>query len=244
MRVTIYYDYSFTILMLSQLFTVLHSFSDRNKNNTSIRKRSTLQLEGNTTTITRNNRERNLFLNPIICPFFNLLKPDTSNSIKFVADASKRGNAAYGLLAFLNYQAIVAQKGLGKALVGESLDIYNLDKIPGVSHLDLYQVRFDDVKLRFTELADINGFITLNDMINVKKWVANDVGVTSINKISRGETVFLFNLAGGDISTKVKASIVLDILEGKKPLQRYGKNNISLLLKGLKSWNNNGTNDT
>jgi hypothetical protein len=111
----------------------------------------------------------------------------------------------------LAFGATLNQQGLWAALTGRAPDVFRLEEVPGISHLDLYQFRLDGVQSRL-EARAVNGEVSLQDMIEVKKWVATDTGVSNISLISKGETVLLFLLAGGDKSKTVPTSTVLNIL--------------------------------
>lgn len=171
-------------------------------------------------------------LNDILCPILNLIRPDTSNRLKFIMDINKRGNVSIPLALTLAIPIITAQKGILASLTRRGPDITRLDEVPIFSHDTLFQLRMEGVKKQLEEKADVNGMVTLKDMVAVKRWVSDETR-KRLTLASRLETVFLFNLAGGDISDTVKTETVLNILIGSPPLERFGHNSIPLVVKGL-----------
>ena len=169
----------------------------------------------------------------ILCPFFKTLQPDTSWSLPFLWDVVFHGNVGVVLAKALIFGAVVAQKGFFTALFGGVLDLERLDQVPGVSHLDLYNSQFEGVSERLNAAA-IDGFVTLSDLVEVKKWVAEVNMVDSINIFSQGETVFVFLGAGGNLGEdKVLAADVLRFLQSDWEVKDIGPVNTINLAKGM-----------
>jgi len=72
----------------------------------------------------------------------------------------------------------------------------------GLNHA-LYQQYPDQVKSQLQERADSDGMITLQDLVDVKIWVADQAGEDPIVGISQGETSLLFIMARGDLNTRL-----------------------------------------
>jgi len=141
--------------------------------------------------------------------------PDTSNRRVFVRDCHRHGMARF--MAFLVASQVTSkQQGLWAALRGRAPDVRALDKVPGVSHTDLYNSHRDEVDRRL-EKADTDGFVTLQDLVGVKEWIADREQV-EVSEPSRIETALLFVRAGGDLSTgHVATTDVLTLLDGRAP---------------------------
>jgi hypothetical protein len=177
----------------------------------------------------------------ILCPFFRTLEPNESNSVAFLWDVVVHGKVGVGLAKSLVFGAVVIQQGFWTALWGGVLDLERLDEIPGISHLDLYNSQFAGVSERLlakaavTAADDANGYyITLQDLVEVKKWVAEVNSVDEINVFSRGETVFVFLGAGGNLKTnRVLATDVLRFLQSDWEVKDIGSVNAVNLAKGL-----------
>ena len=75
--------------------------------------------------------------NKIKCPFLAMVRPDTSSFGRFVRSCQQYG-MEYWIAVGVTCQITVQQKGLMALLRGEILDVYRLDEVPGVSHVDLY----------------------------------------------------------------------------------------------------------
>jgi len=155
----------------------------------------------------------------ILCPFFKAANPNTSSNDNFIYDLSVAGcdKAFCGPLA---RGAALYQMPL-QALFGKVLDIFRLDQIPTISHTDLYNNYPEEVTRQINQaITDTSGMIYLQDLVNIKLWVAEQAGVDSPNVFSRGEVIFLFLRSGGDLDTEqVKAANVLTMLSGKFPNQ-------------------------
>jgi hypothetical protein len=174
----------------------------------------------------------------ILCPFFRTLEPNESNSVAFLWDVVVHGHVGVGLAKSLVFGAVVIQQGFWTALWGGVLDLERLDEIPGISHLDLYNSQFAGVSERLLAKAvtavDADGYITLQDLVEVKKWVAEVNSVEEINVFSRGETVFVFLGAGGSLKTnRVLATDVLRFLQSDWEVKDIGSVNAVNLAKGL-----------
>ena len=111
------------------------------------------------------------------------------------------------------------QQGIRPALRGHAPDLHALDRVPGVSHIDLYNTHRDNVGDRLTE-AEVEGRMTLQDLVEVKEWIAAMEGVEVIES-SRIETALLFIRSGGDAETGTVATAdVLTLLDGAAPAVR------------------------
>lgn len=171
---------------------------------------------------------------PILCPFFKTVRPNPAKSLTFLWDVVVRGNVGLGLAKTLVFGAVVQQQGFFAALFGGVLDIHRLDQIPGVSHQDLYNSQFQGVSERLLERADDDGYISLQDLVEVKKWVAEVNLVKDIGVFSRGETVFVFLGAGGNLdSNKVLAMDALRFLQSDWEVDDIGSVNAINLAQGL-----------
>lgn len=117
---------------------------------------------------------------------------------------------------FVVLQVTAKQKSLSAALRGETPDLYALDKVPGVSHTDLYRTYLTELREQ-SETLESDGQLTLQDLVDMKEWVARQEHVEVIDS-SRIETALLFVRAGGDLSTgKVATSDVFELLQGRAP---------------------------
>ena len=173
----------------------------------------------------------------ITCPFSKMVQPDTSSYWSFVEDFHTKGNMGRVLASVITFETTRKQKGLWAAMTGEVPDLCTFDQVPGVSHKDKYSSQLAGVKSRI-EVASIDGFVTLQDLVDIKKWVAEVEGVVDIVDSSKGETVLTFLSAGGDLVTqKVNASNVLSILQSK-PIEEIGETTLSRVLEGgnLAKW--------
>jgi hypothetical protein len=173
----------------------------------------------------------------ILCPFFRTLKPNESNSGAFLWDVVVHGKVGVGLAQSLVFGAVVVQQGFWPALWGGVLDLRRLDELPGISHLDLYNSQFAGVSERLLAIAaaaDADGYITLQDLVEIKKWVAEVTSVEEINLFSRGETIFVFLGAGGSLkNNRVLATDVLRFLQSVWEIKDIGNVNAVNLAKGL-----------
>ena len=128
------------------------------------------------------------------------------------------------------------QNGLWSVIKGEAPDIYSLDKVHGVSHCDLFSEFLPELE-EMAKTKEIDGQITLQDLVEMKKWVAKQVQV-EISEPSKIETSLLFVKAGGNLETqKVYTEDVFMLLKGIKP-KRDSPINVELLdkSKALAKW--------
>lgn len=117
---------------------------------------------------------------------------------------------------FVVLQVTSKQKGPFAALRGETPDLNALDKVPGVSHTDLYSSYLTELREQ-SEKLEIDGQLTLQDLVDMKEWVAHQEQVDIIES-SRIETALLFVRAGGDLAGgKVATRDVFELLEGRAP---------------------------
>jgi hypothetical protein len=164
----------------------------------------------------------------ILCPFLRMAAPDTSSFFGFVRGCSDAG-MGWSTALFVTLQVTSAQKGLGAALRGQTPDLHQLDKVPGVSHPDLYGLKLEDLRSKADERA-VEGRITLQDLVELKEWLAQTMGV-AINEASQIETALVFIRAGGDFETaRVALDDVFLLLEGRAP-RNGGEVNLRTILK-------------
>lgn len=157
----------------------------------------------------------------IMCPFLKIIKPRTDNMWIFLRDCRRAGVAWFFAFIF-GFFIVGKQKGWGKAFMGHAPDIYALDQVPEVSHDDLFQNYMDGVKSRIAEAEDENGIITMQDLVNIKKWIAQQSNVAIIDS-SKVETGLVFLGSGGEAKTgKVRGSDVIKFLQGQRPTQGIG----------------------
>jgi hypothetical protein len=135
---------------------------------------------------------------PISCPFLAMGPPDTTNMWSFARGCEANG-MSYSMAILVSMQVTYFQKGLLAVLRHEAPDIYRLHEVPGISHEDKYWAYKDDLRPMADEMA-VDGFLTLQNLVELKEWVARDLGVTP-NDASRIETALLFVRAGGDFET-------------------------------------------
>lgn len=172
--------------------------------------------------------------NKILCPFFNTLQPDTSSSIGFLSDTVGEGGVGLAFAQPLIFGSVVVQQGVLAALFGGVLDLGTLDELPGISHLDLYNLQMEVVTADVMAAADAEGFVTLQDLVTIKQRVAELQQVEEINIFSRGETIFVFLGAGGDLdSDKVSAANVLAFLASELPVESIGAVNTFNMIRGF-----------
>lgn len=157
----------------------------------------------------------------IRCPFFKAAKPDTTSNDNFIYDLSVAG-CDKNFCGPLARGAAILQRPLQAIFEGGVVDIFRLDEIPLVSHADLYNNYPKEVTQQINNaISDSSGMIYLQDLVNIKLWVAKQAGVESPNIFSRGEVVFLFLRSGGDLDTeRVAAADVLTMLAGTFPNQK------------------------
>ena len=147
----------------------------------------------------------------IFCPFLRTYKPGTSSLWEFVSDLHDKGrlDRAAGLL--IGGDVTSKQQGLWKALTGSAPDLYKLDQVPGISHADLFQKHVD----KLDKTADKDGSLTIQNLVDIKKEIAEEEGCDEIIKSSRIETALLFLGSGGDMETgKVRLVDIKAFLSG------------------------------
>ncbi|MEM6379471.1 MAG: hypothetical protein AAF705_14780 [Bacteroidota bacterium] len=161
----------------------------------------------------------------IKCPFLSIAKPSTDNVVAFIKDVKKAGmSPAMAVIATL--QVGIGQKGIWAVLLGSAPDIQKLENVHGISHCDRYNRYTSDVERLLKERA-IEEQVTLQDLVEVKKWIAAQEGV-EVNGASKQETALVFGYAGGNLETqKVFTKDVMLLINGKNP-SRGGKMNIEL----------------
>ncbi len=171
----------------------------------------------------------------IKCPFLAFAKPSIENRSAFVNDVEKFGMDRT-MAQFVALQVGWQQKGLWSILRGEAPDIYSLESVHGVSHCDLYSSYLPELEQEARSL-EVNGQITLQDLVQMKKWVAQQLQVEVVES-SQIETALLFVKAGGDLETqKVYTEDVFTLLKGQRP-GRDALINADLLRKAreLSNW--------
>ena len=151
----------------------------------------------------------------ILCPFLAMNPPDTTNVWTFARGCADNGQA-YSMALIVATMVTYSQKGLWAVLRHEAPDIYRLDQVPGISHDDLYQNFIPDLRQMAAERA-VEGQITLQDLVEMKEWVADQVGVVP-GEASKTETALLFVRSGGDLSDwTVGLEDVFRLLSGQRP---------------------------
>lgn len=153
---------------------------------------------------------------PITCPFLAMNPPDTTNMWTFARGCEANG-MDYGMALFVTTQVTYQQKGLWAVLRHEAPDIYRLREVAGVSHDDRYIPFRDELREQADEMAE-DGRLTLQDLVSMKEWVANELGVIP-NEASRIETALLFVRAGGSVDDwTVELENVFLLLSGRAPI--------------------------
>ncbi|HMO40171.1 MAG TPA: hypothetical protein PKE17_12230 [Saprospiraceae bacterium] len=172
----------------------------------------------------------------IKCPFLAISKPSMESRAAFVNDVEKFGMDRT-MATFVAIQVGWQQKGLWAIIKGKAPDIYALDQVHGVTHCDLFSKFIPELE-EMVKAKEIDGQITLQDLVEMKKWVAQQVQV-EISEPSKIETSLLFVKAGGNLETqKVYTEDVFMLLRGIKP-KRDAPINVTLLnkSKALAKWN-------
>ena len=146
----------------------------------------------------------------VLCPFLRSVMPDTSSWFSFLADI-QAGGCDWFVGAIIALGVSVEQYGVFNLLFhGAVLDLYRLNIPP--TRLDLYNKFKEDVRSQLLERA-VDGYVTLQDLVDVKIWIGEQVG-QKIESGSQTETTILFIHAGGDSTTKkVRVDVVLDFLQ-------------------------------
>lgn len=168
----------------------------------------------------------------INCPFLRMVQPEADNIFKFASECQEKGDVQY-MTAFIIASKIVnKQQGWRKALQGYPPDIWRLDQVEGVSHTDKYQNYLEKTDEMLEEKANDDGVITFKDLIDVKKWIAEQEKVEVIRQ-SQIFTTILFIKSGGDLdSMEVKKKEIMTMLDGKHP-ENEAHLNLSLFKKGM-----------
>ena len=152
---------------------------------------------------------------PITCPFLAMNPPDPSNMWTFARGCEANG-MSYQMAVLVCMQVTFFQKGLLAVLRHEAPDIYRLREVPGISHDDRYALFQPELRAMADNMAS-NGRLSLQDLVEMKEWVAEQVGV-EINEASRIETALLFVRAGGDFDTwTVDMEDVFRLIAGQRP---------------------------
>jgi len=171
----------------------------------------------------------------IKCPFLAIAKPSTESLSNFIADVEKAGMSSQ--MAFgASYQVGIGQNGLWSTFMGKAPNIYDLESVHGISHCDRYNRYLADVT-RLLEEREIQHQVTLQDLVQVKEWIAEQEGIEP-NSASKQETALLFGYAGGDLETqKVYTEDILLLINGIMP-PRGGTMNLELFNKAqeLANW--------
>ncbi|MEM8776742.1 MAG: hypothetical protein AAGF53_17040 [Pseudomonadota bacterium] len=151
----------------------------------------------------------------ILCPFLAMNPPDTTNVWTFARGCEDNGQS-YSMALIVATMVTYSQKGLWAVLRHEAPDIYRLDQVPGISHNDLYQNFIPELR-EMAEMRARNGLITLQDLVEMKEWVGEQVGVTP-GEASQTETALLFVRSGGDPEAwTVELEDVFRLLNGQRP---------------------------
>lgn len=152
---------------------------------------------------------------PITCPFLAMNPPDTTNMWTFARGCVANG-MGYAMAVAVTVQVTFRQKGLMAVLRHEAPDIYRLREVPGISHDDRYALFQPELHAMARQVA-VGGRLTLQDLVGMKEWVADELGVTP-NEASRIETALLFVRAGGESETwTVGIDDVFDLIAGRRP---------------------------
>jgi len=151
----------------------------------------------------------------ILCPFLRIVKPDDSGFLSFVGSLANNG-LGHVSAAAVTFLVTSMQKGVLAGLRGETPDLSQLDQVRRVSHSDLYQSSPKDVSRLLTE-ASVEGRVSVQDLVDVKKYIAQKMGVTP-SHASKTETYIAFLFAGGNLDTgTVGLEDILAFLAGERP---------------------------
>lgn len=154
----------------------------------------------------------------VLCPFLRIVQPDTSSLSAFTQDIIDAGVSPF--LATAQSSILTAfqeGKGFRAVLRDEAIDVERLDELQaGINSPDYYQLFPEAVAQRLTDVS-MDGMVTLQDLVDVKLWVAGEVGVVP-NDTSKISTYFSFLFPGGDLDTGlVELDDVLKFLNGEMP---------------------------
>lgn len=161
----------------------------------------------------------------INCPFLTIVRKNNGDkdfeSLLSLVSGCSKNDMQYIMALVATFENVSKQKGMWKALWGGPLDLYALNQVEGISHPDKYGRYLDDTKKQLEERANSDGQITLQDLVDVKKWIATEkegMMVEQIIDASRNETALAFLGGGGDIETwTVKAEDVMTFFSGIRP---------------------------
>ncbi len=171
----------------------------------------------------------------IKCPFLAIAKPSMESRKAFVDDVEQFGMDR-SMAQFVAIQVGWQQNGLWSVIKGEAPNIYALDQVHGVTHCDLFAKYLPELEQQAKKI-DVDGQITLQELVNMKKWVAQQEQV-EISEPSKIETSLLFVKAGGNLETqKVYAEDVFTLLRGIQP-ERDAPINLDLMnrARALADW--------
>ncbi|MEN0064678.1 MAG: hypothetical protein AAGA48_21210 [Myxococcota bacterium] len=150
------------------------------------------------------------------CPFLAMAPPPQSNLWSFARGAQANG-MDLGMAVFVGTQITYYQKGLAAVLRLEAPDLHRLDQVPTISHDDRYAVHLPKLREMAAEM-EVDGRLTLQQLVEMKLWVAEQTGVANPSDPSRIETALAFIRAGGDQQTwTVDTDELFTLLSGKRP---------------------------
>jgi hypothetical protein len=147
----------------------------------------------------------------IFCPFLNNYRPSTASLHEFVSDLEEKGqlNLELGTIGWA--LLVEGQHGPVHLLEGYAPNLYELDRSPPLSHKGLFQHHFD----KFERMADADGYLMAQNLVEIKIEIANEDANSEINKASQIETALLFLGSGGNLDTgKVSLEDVKTFLSG------------------------------
>ena len=108
------------------------------------------------------------------------------------------------------------------------------EKVEGVSHTDKYQNYWEKTDEMLAGAANNDGVIEFKDLIDVKKWIAEQEKVEVV-KSSKIETTILFLKSGGNLETlEVNKKDVMMMLDGKHP-ENEAYLSVDLVKKGTEA---------
>lgn len=152
----------------------------------------------------------------ITCPFLAMAPPDASNLWTFAQGANANGQDLM-MAVLVGIQVTYQQKGIIAALNLEAPDLRRLHEVPGVSHDDRFGLFLTELRPMAEEMAE-NGTITLQELADLKIWVAKRTTGSIISEPSRIETALAFIRAGGSQDTwRVSVEHVFTLLSGNIP---------------------------
>ncbi|MDW3195058.1 MAG: hypothetical protein R8G66_21980 [Cytophagales bacterium] len=151
----------------------------------------------------------------IKCPFLAISKPSMESREAFVNDVEKFGMDRT-MAQLVAIQVGWQQNGLWSVIKGEAPNIYKLDQVHGVTHCDLFSKYLPELE-QLAKGLETEGQITLQDIVDMKKWVAKQENVEP-NEPSKLECALVFVKAGGNLKTqKVYTEDVFTFLQGIRP---------------------------